>query len=338
MLALLACLLSTPVMAQAVCRTSGPYIALTFDGDWAEGSRGAVTAELRAALAVQDIALCLASPRTEQALARLFLTRRQAPSGPVVDVVVRDRVTDKSLERAVELASFGLDPNGGAPIDSGAEALVVAIAADELLRASWIELAMEDAPEPAIAPPPQVTETVRRSVRTPTQRRRSQIDVVAALDAYAGGEVQLGGSVGVELPLANRLSLRLRLGGRRGLRRRGVLGSVQSQTLLGELDGVVRVLGAQDGPSLGAQVGVAGGALWFDAQANEVGTASAQRAGLLIAQLGLRFGWPLGSVRLVMDGGVAFPILGAVALDGASALSGVEGVGGFLRLGIGLGP
>lgn len=64
-----------------------------------------------------------------------------------ITVVLDDAATVKALRRRVEL--------GSGPPDARVRALAISVA--ELLRASWLELMMADAPEPLVAVPDSVT-------------------------------------------------------------------------------------------------------------------------------------------------------------------------------------
>ena len=94
-----------------------------------------VTRLLRAELAPKHIDLCDApAPGAPAPIASL--TVALASDTATVRVEVRDRVTAKDVTRDVSLADVPEDTR----------ALTIALAADELLRASWVELSLANAP------------------------------------------------------------------------------------------------------------------------------------------------------------------------------------------------
>jgi hypothetical protein len=99
----------------------------------------AVQRELATELARQGLGLCAALPSERDPAALVRLTVREGEAGIALD----DRTTHKRVEREVKL---GRIPAGGRP-------LAIAIAIDELLRASWAELTMLAHQAPQQTPP-----------------------------------------------------------------------------------------------------------------------------------------------------------------------------------------
>lgn len=118
-----------------------------------------------------------------------------------VVVEVRDQVTRKRVSRLLDL--------GGTPRD--ARPLAVAIGTDELLTASWAEVALETRRDrPA---PPEVTRAV--SDRMKEAERRADAGAALAFETYGGGQAFLG----VDLRAGYRPFPRLAITGRLVLRR-----------------------------------------------------------------------------------------------------------------------
>jgi len=111
------------------------------------------------------------------------------PDSVALTVEVHDAVTAKQVSREVALA--------GVPPDS--QPLTVALAADELLRASWAELELRTAPPPALPVPPEVTHTVHEGLASSaTAPARLQLGVGFVWEQYAhavtlyGADARLG--------------------------------------------------------------------------------------------------------------------------------------------------
>jgi hypothetical protein len=102
--------------------------------------------------------------------------------GSTLQISVDDRLTNKQLERELELAALPLDT----------WALAVASSVDELLRASWIELALPDAPRPSTPPPAAIVQVLQQSLPTAPEPAVLELGVEAMADvmrdrtAFAG--------------------------------------------------------------------------------------------------------------------------------------------------------
>lgn len=171
---------------------------------------GAFVSLLRAELASRGLDLC-ASPAAEGAGAPVATVRvASRPNGVVLAVEVRDAVTDKETRRDVSLA--------GIPADS--RPLIVALAADELLRASWAELALRGAPRPALPVPEPVIRTVRESIPlSPAVAPRAaivQLGVGFVWEQYAHGLVLYGADARLGAWIAPRVELAAQFGLREG--------------------------------------------------------------------------------------------------------------------------
>ncbi len=169
--------------AEEVCPAHGePWVSVEIAPAVPEPGR--VLAQLRAGLSERGIALCRASSSSKQpAIAAITLS---APEGERVSIVVdvADRVTDKRVSREIDLSTMPRD----------AWPLSLALAADEVLRASWAELALASAPPPKARVPPEVRRVVRDSLAEPPRPREPSAALGAAFvgDLYSGGQRQLG--------------------------------------------------------------------------------------------------------------------------------------------------
>lgn len=113
---------------------------------------------LKTQLAERGIDLCVGSPGKRAPIGQVTLIVERLDNGPVTALVrIGDNVTDKRVERTMDLT--------GMPAD--ARALAVSSSADELLRASWAELMIADAPAPKMKPPAEVMSAVESSLVEP---------------------------------------------------------------------------------------------------------------------------------------------------------------------------
>jgi hypothetical protein len=166
-----------------------------------------------------------ATPVADHALAVIRLEDACAANG-AVGIAVDDAATDKSVRRTVELGA----------VPAQARARVLALATAELLRASWAELILPDAPPPRAPVPVEVraatTERLKRvtgaadsprgehgpspSSDVADSRARERLLVIVSPEArfFFRERLGLGGArIGPSIPLGSRTGLRLRLHG-----------------------------------------------------------------------------------------------------------------------------
>ncbi|WP_437774372.1 hypothetical protein [Sorangium sp. So ce1097] len=322
------------------CSGDDPPIAVVVEGATPALER-AIFVDLAAELARTDLCARLeagtppdapgARPaRRAPAIARV--TIRVAPEG-VAAVRVDDEVTHKRLERTVEVA--GLEDDG--------RALAIAIAADELLRASWVELTLKrrDAAAPAEPVPPAVRASVDELRKAPPDAGAgaNEIGLRATVAAYGGGQVQLGGALffrrdlgGDALPW---LAASVFVYGREALPASAALG-----TVLGHAAGggaslsvyVARTARARLGVEAAAEVGY----VVFEGRAE--GSASASRFGgpTAFGALGVTADVDLRPVRLGASVGALAPFLMVEALEGDTVVTGMGGPGVLAAMGAGV--
>lgn len=158
--ALVTALVGRRVFAQAECPPSArPVVLFTAhvrppDEVIAEALRE----HLLAQLTVREIDLCDDRAPGREPIAHVTLDVERPANGSVSAVIrILDQLTEKRVERTIDLTSM--------PDDS--RALAVAVAADELLRASWAELHVLDAPEPSQEPPTEVLTALAQTMRNP---------------------------------------------------------------------------------------------------------------------------------------------------------------------------
>lgn len=335
-LALLLCTahaLGLPAAARAAsaCGRAGkPWVSVAFAGDaWTPESSSVVLADLRAELSLQGFEACALGTRGSQPpLALIEITSEQADRVRVV-IGVHDAITEKRVVRDVDLAEVSDDGRG----------LAVAVAADELLRASWAELTLQDAPEPAMAPPPEVESTLKASMaaayREPPAVRQS-LGARFAIEHHTGGQTWLGGDALLGLWFGERVGGELRVGARDGLTIEADNGRVESSAFLGAA--ALRVALIERGRALEVTAGAgisaasvqlsgraAEGALQSEGAAFGIGLHAGASVGLQVA----------GPLELRLDLEVGAPLREVEAVDAQRVVSSTGGVA--LQGGLGLG-
>ena len=127
----------------------GPWVSVAFDrGTWQSELKQMVLADLKAESYHRGISVChIDEAPARPALAAITISS-SAMRRVTVTVEIRDAVTDKRVTRDVDLDHIPLD----------GRALALALAADELVWASWAELALKDNQRRTRAPSPVVHE------------------------------------------------------------------------------------------------------------------------------------------------------------------------------------
>ncbi len=332
----------TEAAGAEVCPPAGaPWLRVAFGGNGFEpGLRARVMEQLGADLRGHRVALCDAADAGnateattgESPLADIALSL--AP-GPVLSLEVRDAVTDKRMARDVPLKSLPRD----------ALALSIALAAEELLHASWIEaaLAPPDAPSPQAArkPVPPVVREINAAeiahmpqVASMPHGLTAQAALLAAAQYATGGQADFGADA--RFSWGGRLAVSARAGFRLAPDVRSAHGSVHGSEFLAGL-GLDYALVPRDA-AWGADVGLRADLL--DVQFSGVAAQGAQ--GLSGSKVAAVLGGTLGGWiqirppwRLVAETLVGAPVHGVTATDSGSPTTGVSGVVLGFELGVG---
>ena len=310
---------STPDEPSACGGPGHPGIVLRAEG-LDSALRAGIVEQLRAALAGRSFDLCEPANGTG-AVAELDVTSLARPEGApdatsraagvAVTLSVRDEVTDKRVSRDIDLRRI---PEDG-------RALVIAQAADELLRASWAELLVADAPKPRREVPPEIIRAVSPPDAlpppppAPARAPIVELGLAAALEHFGSGHTQLGPEIAVGVFPFARLGAVARAGFRSAARAEAPSGSVDPSSVVVALAAVVGALPRSGRVGLDAGVELFVTRVHYEATAqagsrarSESGTAvdvSAIARGWLVlapplrATLGLALGAPLHSVRAV---------------------------------------
>jgi hypothetical protein len=201
-----------------------PWISVEFAGrGWERRARTEVMADLRAGLRQEAIDVCTRATGPDRAPLAAITLRLSERADLAVTIELHDAVTKKRVGREVSLQAI---PQDGRP-------LATAIAADELLRASWAEVALDRQQKPRAAPPPpEVTAAVRRVLPEPAPRSEARVSHFGLGTRAAIERYDQHTEVGLDLVFRPRLARRwggeLALGLRDGLAERAQYGRVDA--------------------------------------------------------------------------------------------------------------
>lgn len=309
-------------------RAGRPWVTVAFRGEaWDADERSAVLADLRAGLALKGIDACaFGSAGSERPLAVLELVAAE-PARVGVGIEVHDALTEKRVLRDLDLRTVASD----------ARALAIAAAADELLRASWAELALEDAPPPSRPPPSEVEQSLRASmVKSRVVGHDRGAGFRAVVEHHGGGLTLVGGDVYVALWPAQRLGFELGLGLREGLTQHAEYGAIESRALCGSFDLAFALLPRGERFGLLAKLGTALTSVRMRGAGDGAGDAqAAEGAGVDVhARVGFAFTYaPIDWLGLRADLGAGGALRGVDATEGGRPVTGTSGL--ELRGGLG---
>jgi len=332
-LALAACLLSLfavsphAARAQAASECSGdkPWVAVS--GHVAAALAAAVRSDLQAGLAPNNIDVCeTAAASAPEPLARVVL-RQVDTAGARYSLDVTDSVTKKRLGRDLSLEKLPAD----------GRALALAVAADELLRASWAELALRGVHSAQTAAPPEVRAVIEKSApATPPLRRYTALGARLGLEHFLGGQTHYGADLFCVVPLGRVASALLALGARRALSVQAPHGSIGA-TVLSTEAGVSLAFLRQSGLDWGAFVSARVLRLSFEPEASPSVTARPQSGLAVTSRVGLAFafGNP-GLLRSYSSVGAGLPLKSFSAADSGGAVTGASQLELFASTGLAL--
>jgi hypothetical protein len=285
-----------------------------------------VLEDLRAGLAGSRVGACAAEAPSTPPLALV----RVAPSArrPTLYAIdVSDSVTQKRLGRDVDLSR--VPPDG--------RAFAIAVAAEELLRASWAELALGERKRAKPSEAPIVATAGPEA--PPITADSSSGDALAArlaLEHYGHGQTQFGGDVTWSRPLSTWLGFTLALGLRKGLDTESQHGSVRSSTVALELALEPRLV-ASGAMALHGVVGLRGARVSFTGEAAGEATESDAVGLALYARSGLALLVTPGSAfRARASLGLGAPLRAFSASDAGERVTGMGGLELFASTGVGV--
>ena len=302
-----------------------PWVSVRFVGDsWPVPLKNAVFAQVQAGLSAEGFNTCVGDNGVTDPVASVRL-RSELEGQFLVTIDVRDGVTKKQLVRQIDLQSF---PDDG-------RALALAVAADELLRASWAELALTVRQDVAERAPPQVQDVVERSVGdAQVRRRRAEVGVNAALERFSGRQLHLGGDITLGYWPSRSVALELSLGARTAPVAESASGRVLA-TALGAGGEVFLTVVKRGAFRLEGAAGVRALRVQFEGQPIAGARGRVVNDYAVYANLGPRLSFQLmPGARLLLDGGMGLPLRTFIADDGNSAATGVSGLALQISMGL----
>jgi hypothetical protein len=274
----------------------------------------AVAPLLRAQLASRNIDLC-PGDGSDAAIAAISVTAR--PDGATIDVDVRDRLTAKRVSRDVDLSS--VPPDG--------RSLTLAVVADELLRASWAELALASSPPPTRPVPAAIRETLKEGL---VARRRftTRLEALAELETWAGSLTLYGVDLRVAFASESGLGATARIGARGAPGATGPDGQVQATALLGGVGVTLRAVPSGSPVELDAIARVDAVRIAYTAVANAGATSAGLADTTVLIGAGFDAAVPLSaSTQIVAEALVDAPLRAVAAVDGGRSVVAASGIG-----------
>jgi hypothetical protein len=290
-----------------------------------------ISAQLRAGLSRRGIDVCArAAPRAAAPIASVELLGMSSDEIRV-SVTVFDAVTDKHVSRNVDLSRLPRD----------AWALALAVAAEEVLRASWAEIALESARVPKERVPAAVERTVRDSLSEELVNQAARSPPTASAgtavvaDWYAGGQAQLGIEARGSFWLTPRLSVLASVGLRRAVPADAPNGTIRASALSGSAGAAFTLTDPRAWAAVDGNARIELTRVEFDASPRAGAAASSQSATALYVKAGPSVFIPLGSAlrfSAEMLGGI--PLRSARAGDAGEPVTGLSGPAFMLGLGL----
>jgi hypothetical protein len=307
------------------CSGEKPWVAVS--GKLPASLAAAVRSDLRAGLAPSNIDVCAAARDTApDPLARVAVTELDAARARF-SLDVTDSVTQKRVGRDLSLDKLPAD----------GRALALAVAAEELLRASWAELALRGVHSPQTAAPPEVRAVVQESVPPPAAARRfTALGARLAFERFLGGQTHYGADLFGAVPLGHVAGGVFALGARRALSVHADHGSIGATALSVEA-GVSLAFFRRRGFDLGAFVSERLLRVSFEPEAVS-GTSAIARSGLAVTSrvgLAFAFGSP-GLARSYSALGAGLPLKSFSASDTGGTVTGVSKLELFASTGLAL--
>lgn len=327
-LALITCLslgAARVARAETACGADKPWVAVL--GRVPANLAEAVRSDLRAGLSPSNIEVCEgADEGAAEPLARVVV-EQVGGAGARYSLDVTDSVTKKRLGRDLSLEKLPAD----------GRALALAVAAEELLRASWAELALRGVHSAQTAAPPEVRAVVERSRASPAPLRRyTALGARLAFEHFLGGQTHYGADLFGAVPLGRVASALLAVGARRALSQQSPHGSIGATALSAEA-GIMLTFLQQRGLDLGAFVSARLLRLSFEPEAAPNVTADAKSGLAVTSRVGLEFafGSP-GLLRSYSALGAGLPLKSFSASDSGGTITGASQLELFASTGLAL--
>ena len=314
------------VQAQhAVEATEQAHIRLVLEGTWPAELAEGLTRDLRASLRERGIAMEVGESSETQSLARVRIDAAGLATLSL-RIVVEDALTRKIVERAMSLE--------GVPPDVWS--VLVSAAADELLRASWVELSMPDAPPPAQEVPRVVEEAIASSVAPPAVGDGAWGLGVAATAVISEGANFLGARLALSQASLAPLTFTLGLGAAGMIPMQSARARMDAVWLFVDVETAIELLPRRGDFRLSVVLGARGGPLFAQATAQSaLLEASDGVATVIVLDGGFRGGLTLfGDTQLTLGALVGAPLMGVSLSDGEEDVARLSGITVRAELGI----
>ena len=300
-----------------------PWVSVAFEsGTWNESFEAVVIQDLKAGLASRGIAACAEGrgPETPPVAAIVIGSGNQ--ESVKLTVEIRDALTEKRVSRDVDLTNMPAD----------GRALAIAVAADELVWASWAEIAYKSTYRRSAAPPEVVT-AVERAIQPPPSPKkarpratRMRLGAQLAADHFGAGLTLLGADALAVAPFTPKFRLKIAAGAREGLVVRAQDGRVRSIATNLTVESsllVLRGANAELSWTLGSRL--AWVSLYGEASPGVLGT---RMNGIAVFArtgpgVGLRVG---GSLWVELNGSLGVPLRAVQASDTGRIITGASGL------------
>jgi hypothetical protein len=311
-----------PALAAPCARDAG-RVEVTIDGGDARLATS-IREELDAELARAKICSRPTEAGTKP-LARIHVTLH---GGAGATIRIEDAVTKKTVEREVDVADLPAD----------GRALPIAIAADELLRASWAEVSLRPENENENAKetvPPVVRASVAPPKTTLPFARPTEVGLRATINVYGGGQTHLGGALYARRDLGAWLTGEAFGYAREATSVTAADGSIRAHAWGGGLSldlHLLHVGAARFGVRAGAEIGY----LLFEGRARAGAGESTFGSVVASGHLGLVGAFDVRPIRISAAVLGLAPFRSAGALDGAETATSVGGPGLEAALGAGV--
>jgi hypothetical protein len=211
-------------------------------------------------------------------------------------------------------------------VPSDGRAFAVALAADELLQASWIELALERGKEKPVRAPVEVRKTVESALRKGRALPPARFGARVAAERFGGGQTHLGADATFDAPISSWLRFAVAAGAREG-RTVGSEHGENSSSALGVDAGFELLLYSHPRFESSLALAARGSRVSFEGKA-QAGATDANYASFAI----FARGGPEAALRLVgplwlgLGAGVGAPLRAIDADDGESTATGMSGL------------
>lgn len=318
---LFAMIVSARAQDAETCDVSRPVIEIDVPGSvLAPVTRAHLLTELRAAVARWGLNLCPGDRASREPLAQVRIDK----SSDGVGISARDLSTDKVVIRDVDLSGLPEDVHG----------VAVALAVEELLKASWLELALREDGEVSSH---QEAQHLRAAVDEELSRPRHRplsLGARGALDVYSEGAIMAGADLLLSHHARRPFGVQVSVGIRQGVDEEARHGRIEARSLTAEPAAFVRAL-SRDSFTLLFPLAASVSWVTFNGVANE-GEIGRSRSGLAVALLGSATGLiHLGARASLWVAVAAGPVVrGMAAQDQGKTATALAGWTGRAELGL----